>query len=68
MAVFEPLDLAFRMKFDAAIQDHIAKKATNKRVKIEAREKARYLREQARVLEANVAAGNITDSESLPAN
>ena len=51
MAISEPLDLVFRLKFEAAIQDHVAKKATNRRAKIEAKKKAQDLRDQAQTLE-----------------
>ena len=49
--IIEPLDMVFRLKFDAAVQDHVAKKATNKRAKAEAKKAAAELREQAKVLE-----------------
>lgn len=51
MAVVESLDLVFRLKFEAAIQDHVAKKATSRRAKAEARKKANDLRELAQSLE-----------------
>lgn len=51
MAVVESLDLVFRLKFEAAIQDHVAKKATSRRLKAEARKKAQDLRELAQSLE-----------------
>ncbi len=51
MAVAESLDLVFRLKFEAAIQDHVAKKATSRRVKAEARKKAEDLRDMAQRLE-----------------
>ncbi len=51
MAFVEPLDLAYRLKFEAAIQDHVAKKATSKRAKATARKRAEELREQAKVHE-----------------
>ena len=51
MAGIETLDLVFRLKFEAAIQDHVAKKATNRRAKIEAKKKAQDLRDQAQTLE-----------------
>lgn len=53
MAVAESLDLIFRLKFEAAIQDHVAKKATSRRAKAEARKKANDLRELAQSLEPN---------------
>lgn len=49
--IVEPLDMVFRLKFDAALQDHVAKKATSKRAKAEARKTAADLRERAKVLE-----------------
>ena len=49
--IIEPLDMVFRLKFDAALQDHVAKKATSKRAKAEARKTAADLRERAKVLE-----------------
>lgn len=45
-------DLVFQLRFDAAIQDHVAKKATTKRAKYEAKHKAALLREQASLIEA----------------
>lgn len=51
MAVVESMDLVFRLKFEAAIQDHVAKKATSRRLKAEARKKAQDLRELAQSLE-----------------
>ncbi len=51
MAVFESMDVVLRLKFEAAIQDHVAKKATSKRIKTEARKTAETLREQAKSLE-----------------
>jgi len=51
MAAIEPLDMVFRLKFEAAIQDHVAKKATSRRAKAEARKAAADLREQALKLE-----------------
>ena len=53
MAVIESLDLVFRLKFEAAIQDHVAKKATSRRAKAEARKKANELRELAQSLETD---------------
>ena len=53
MAIAEPLDLIFRLRFDAAIQDHVAKKATSRRVKAEARKKAQDLRDMAQKLETD---------------
>ena len=55
MAVAESLDLIFRLKFEAAIQDHVAKKATSRRVKAEARKKAQDLRDRAQTLEKDAA-------------
>jgi len=55
MAVAESLDLIFRLKFEAAIQDHVAKKATSRRAKAEARKKAQDLRDMAQTLEARQA-------------
>ena len=49
--IIEPLDMVFRLKFDAALQDHVAKKATSKRAKAEARKAAAELRERAKMLE-----------------
>jgi len=54
--IVEPLDMVFRLKFEAAIQDHVAKKATNKRAKAEAKKVAAELREQAKQLEQQRAA------------
>ena len=51
MASVEPLDLAYRLKFEAAIQDHVAKKATSKRAKAAARARAEDLRQQAKAHE-----------------
>lgn len=51
MAAIEPMDLVLRLKFDAAILEHVARKATNKRAKTQARQKAKELLEQARSLE-----------------
>jgi hypothetical protein len=58
MAVAESLDLIFRLKFEAAIQDHVAKKATSRRAKAEARKKAQALRDQAQSLEEGRAAAS----------
>jgi hypothetical protein len=52
MAIAEPLDLVFQLKFEAALQDHVAKKATSKRAKVEAKKRAEDLRERARAIEA----------------
>jgi len=52
MAIAEPLDLVFQLKFEAALQDHVAKKATSKRAKVEAKKRAEDLRERARSIEA----------------
>ncbi len=60
MAVFEPMDLVLRLKFDAAIQDHVAKKATNKKAKAQARQKAEDLRHYAQTIERARAAGTDT--------
>ncbi len=57
MAVLEPLDLAFQLKFEAALQDHVAKKAASKRAKAEARKKAEDLRERAKTIERTVPTG-----------
>ncbi len=57
MASIEPLDMAFRLKFEAAIQDHVAKKATSRRAKDEARKAAAELRQQAQALEQANALG-----------
>ncbi len=51
MAAIEPMDLVLRLKFDAAILEHVARKATNKRAKAQARERAKELLERARSLE-----------------
>ncbi len=51
MSVIEPMDLVLRLKFEAAIQEHVAKKATSKRTKMLAKQRAAELREQARLLE-----------------
>jgi len=51
MSVIEPMDLVLRLKFEAAIQEHVAKKATSKRAKMHAKQRAEELREQARLLE-----------------
>lgn len=51
MAAIEPMDMVLRLKFEAAIQEHVAKKATNKKAKAQARQRAQQLREQARSLE-----------------
>ncbi len=59
MAVAESLDLIFRLKFEAAIQDHVAKKATSRRAKAEARKKAEALREQAHSLEEGATASEV---------
>ncbi len=56
MAVVESLDLVYRLKFEAAIQDHVAKKATNRRAKAEAKKKAQDLRNLAQTLEMRRAA------------
>ena len=53
MAIAEPLDLVFQLKFEAALQDHVAKKATSKRAKVEAKKRAEDLRERARAIEAS---------------
>ncbi len=52
MASPEPMDLLFRLRFDAAILDHVAKKTTSKRQKAEVRRKAAELRESANAFEA----------------
>ena len=51
MSVIEPMDLVLRLKFEAAIQEHVAKKATTRRTKMMAKQRAEELREQARLLE-----------------
>ena len=56
MAVADSFDLVFRLKFEAAIQDHVAKKATSRRAKAEARKRAQDLREKAQSLEVDPAA------------
>ena len=61
MAIIEPMDMVFRLKFDAAIQDHVAKKATTKRAKLAAKEKAEELRKHARLIEQ----GNADSSRGL---
>ncbi len=60
MAIAESLDLVFRLKFDAAIQDHVAKKATSLRAKAEARKKAQDLRALAQTLEAGQTEGTLS--------
>ncbi len=57
MSAIEPMDLVLRLKFEAAIQEHVAKKATNKRAKVMAKQRAEELREQARLLELARAVG-----------
>ena len=52
MPGMDAMDSALRLKFEAAIQDHVAKKATNKRLKAKAREQAEHLRERAQLIEA----------------
>jgi len=54
----DPSDLPFRLKFEAAIQDHVAKKATNKKAKAAARQRAGLLREMAANMERLQAAGD----------
>ena len=66
MAVLEPLDLAFQLKFEAALQDHVAKKAASKRAKAEARKKADDLRERAKTIERSRTAA-ASDLKSSPA-
>ncbi|MGZ3305300.1 MAG: hypothetical protein ACXU8U_05510 [Asticcacaulis sp.] len=61
MAFVEPMDMVLRLKFEAAIQEHAAKKATNKRVKDEARKRAEELRQQARSLELARSLGGVTE-------
>lgn len=51
MAAIEPMDMVLRLKFEAAIQEHVAKKTTNKKAKAQARQRAQELREQAQSLE-----------------
>jgi len=52
MAIVDGMDLVLRLKFEAAIRFHAAKKATNKRLEAAAREKAEALRQAALELEA----------------
>ena len=58
MSVVESLDLVFRLKFEAAIQDHVAKKATNRRAKAQAKKRAEDLRNLAQTLEMRRQAGS----------
>ena len=62
MAIIEPMDLVLRLKFDAAILEHVAKKATSKRAKAEARRRAKELRDEAQSLEL------VRSATSLPGN
>ncbi len=59
MSVIEPMDFVLRLKFEAAIQEHVAKKATNKRMKAAAKKRAEELREQARQIEHARASGSV---------
>lgn len=55
MAVIEPMNAVLRLRFEAALQDHIARKSASRPVRTQAKKKAEDLRRRADILEKTLA-------------